>query len=41
MGGEEVDAFWSNSPINLIEKGKEINHGRGSPNIWTYDEAHV
>jgi hypothetical protein len=22
MGGEEVDAFWSNSPINLIEKGR-------------------
>jgi hypothetical protein len=22
MGGEGVDAFWSNSPINLIEKGR-------------------
>jgi hypothetical protein len=22
VGGEEVDAFWSNGPINLIEKGR-------------------
>jgi len=28
-------------PQNLNRKGRELNHGTGSPSIWTDDEAHV